>query len=532
MLSSSNSRHTMPEDLPSPSKQIALKECNDDDEHYIVPERRAIEDAYLNPGDLSDDDSEAYMALSRSSVGSYAVPERPEAADYMVIPKGEKRLHKKLQSAGQASIWSEGYMNTNEAPLPDDKYGDSLLRDGSRKPSLWRDSDTSSEVNAQSNVQDEQDTSSNVSPLSSSLQAPSLPSPIKRSNSILSRLLRKSSRRSTKSKEKPAEPIRLRRRSQSFHGLPDLLENVPEAGPAELERSQSVDNLNSIEQTPARHMTMDHQELLKLRSNTRRPRHRQEPIIRLTGFATGESNPVIGGNHVLPDEEDDGQNVEMREPNLRPASVPTRLLNTRLSAVEHQAYLKHRVIVTPFLQNVYNRMHFAHLSGEQNPGEQASGDPEESLQLAVADGLEVPSEPPRPASTIFEAATPENRRKASQPFATLSRKSLVELQALAKEEKPKGRQRSNSIFRRRNKKQHGGKGMPRRRFSVFGRKASNGSSTSRSSSTVNSPRSSLGKINIKPRRVDSKPKSKLSTSVKILNKSEAQERNESIDSEL
>jgi hypothetical protein len=258
-----------------------LKDGKDDDVDYIVPATLdGNSDVYLNPNDLgshgTDDDDDVSLD------DGYTIPERAVADDYMVIPRGGRRMNQKMESAGQASIWSEGYMAMTaeeEASRRNSPYDGGLIRDDSRKPSLCLDE--TSKLPAPTLV---------VS--AARLEVPTELPVVKRSNSVLSRMLSrrsKPSKRASSKRAKDGSSTMLRRRSQSFHGLPSELASLPEAGPVSLDRAQSLEQLavDDVADQPMRHMTMDHQELLRLRSTTRRPRNVQTAIIRLPGYSTG-----------------------------------------------------------------------------------------------------------------------------------------------------------------------------------------------------------------------------------------------------
>ena len=271
MLSTANSQHALP------GLEMHQK-GNDDDVDYIVPATLdATDDVYLNPNELASHDADA----AHSDDDVYTVPERASIDDYMVIPRGGRRMQQKMHSAGQASIWSEGYMvmtAEEEASRRNSPYDGGLMRDDSRKPSLWNDEQPSTNP-----------------PPAARLEVPAELPVVKRSNSVLSRMLSRRSKPSKRSSpkhngKKSSSTSMLRRRSQSFHGLPSELAAVPEAGPVGLDRTQSLEHLagDIQEPEPMRHMTMDHQELLRLRSTTRRPRNMQGAIIRLPGYSTGK----------------------------------------------------------------------------------------------------------------------------------------------------------------------------------------------------------------------------------------------------
>ncbi|EDQ85633.1 uncharacterized protein MONBRDRAFT_11663 [Monosiga brevicollis MX1] len=243
----------------------------------------------------------------------------------------------------------------------------------------------------------------------------------------------------------PTDPVApMRRRSQSLINVLAQTTTAPgHAGALERRRSSSVLSPRALEQL-RRHETMDHEELLRLRATTRQPRSLQQPIIRLPNKGP-DASMVINGEYVRSTDpvhrsprasQDKGALSEhtTAAPALPAADAATsnpepqlgRLLNTRLSALEHKAFLRHRVLNTPFTQSVYHRLHFTHDDAD------ISADPEESRARAVDNGLCLPttasSSAAVPAGTgarpaIFTLATPNRRptetrqRAANTPSA-------------------------------------------------------------------------------------------------------------------
>ncbi|EGD76502.1 hypothetical protein PTSG_07619 [Salpingoeca rosetta] len=198
--------------------------------------------------------------------------------------------------------------------------------------------------------------------------------------------------------------------------------------------------------------------LLELRRTTRRPRHSQDVVIKMSAYSTGDDNPIIAGKHVLPE---DAANAT-KPPEMRPVyatgdDVPTRLLNTRLSQREHENYLAARLFSNPYTASIRDRMHFV----KEHP---VSADPVESQGRvdALSSALQTQADTIDRYRSAFEAlmdSQPKSRRSTntsrtgSSTSLTKTTSSLRGLRRRFSSRRHRASQkrhhRSRSVFRRR-----------------------------------------------------------------------------------